>query len=102
MAELVCGPEMELAGYEPVAEAPATDAALAHIVDSDGWRVSWRSDLGDPARDHELELERRSLLAAREPGRAKIRRGFLFSELYEALPARRAAEERWTEPASTP
>lgn len=102
MAELVCGPEMELAGYEPAAEAPSADAALAHLAESDGWEVSWRSDLGDPALDHERELERRSLLHARDPDPAEVRRDFLFSELYEALPARQAARERWTEPASTP
>jgi hypothetical protein len=97
MCELACGPDMGLHGYETLTAEPDGDAALAHLVDSDGWQVSWRSDLGDPALDHEREIERRSLLAAAGADTAQLRRAFLFEQMRAAL----GTEKRWTEPAST-
>jgi len=90
LAELVCGPEMELVGYDAGARGPDEAAVLDLLVRSNGWEVSWRSDLGDPQRDYELEIARRAALAAAvEP--ATARRLFLFPEVYDALRARAPA-----------
>jgi hypothetical protein len=81
LAELVCWPELGLSGYD---RTGADGSVREHLDESDGWPVSWRSDLGDPARDHACELERARLL--REGGdAAAIRRAFLFEDVYEAL-----------------
>jgi hypothetical protein len=97
MCELVCGPDMRMSGYEPTANEPAGDAALAHLIASDAWDVSWRSDLNEPERDFENELTRRSLLGTADPDRSELRRAFLFEQLHETL----RAEESWPAPAST-
>lgn len=88
LAELVCGPDLELVGYEPLGLGD-DGAVLAHLRDADGWEMSWRSDLGDPERDLAAERERLALL---ERGAAadELRRSFLFREAYDALRARKA------------
>jgi hypothetical protein len=87
LTELVCGPDLALAGYEPLG-ARDDDAALAHLRESDGWTMSWRSDLGDPERDLAAEQERLALLERGAAGE-ELRRAFLFPEAYAALRARR-------------
>jgi len=84
LAELVCGPEMELAGYPLLGDGGPDESVLVHLVESDGWDVSWRSDLGDPQLDFALESGRRALLDG-EPDVAEIRRAFLFPEARAAL-----------------
>lgn len=90
LAELVCGPEMALVGYEPTT-AGSVDGVLEHLVASDSWPVSWRTDLGDPERDYKRELGRLELLEGRhEP--IEIRCAFLFEEVHRAI--RHTLEQR--------
>jgi hypothetical protein len=88
LAELACGPDLALAGYELLG-ARDDAAVLAHLRESDRWEVSWRSDLGDPERDLAAELERLALLDRGADG-DELRRAFLFREAYDALRARSA------------
>lgn len=88
LAELVCRPELELAGYEPATAGGPDQAVLAHLEESDRRPASWRSDLGDPVLDYRLEVERAPLLEAADPDPAAVRRAFLFREAFAALRAR--------------
>jgi hypothetical protein len=84
LVELVCGVEMQTLGYAPETAGGPDEEILTHLVESDAWPVSWRSDLGDPRRDYELELARRELLdRAGEVG--EVRRAFLFEDVHRAL-----------------
>lgn len=90
LVELVCGAEMEVAGYEPVSADggahPGPDV-LADILDADAREWSWRSDLGDPQRDFDCELSRRVMIADTDmPLHApKTRQTFLFPEALSCL-----------------
>lgn len=83
MIESVCGPEMNLFGYEDV-QCALPDAA--EFAAADPPRVSWRSDFRAPVRDAELELRRRALLMGATPSdENEIRRHFLFPNVFHAL-----------------
>jgi hypothetical protein len=88
LVEFVCGPEMGLAGYEPATDGAGLEPELLQYVIANGrQRCSWRSDFGDPQRDHGFELFRRALLEADEawldPG--LVRRSFLFEDVFRAV-----------------
>jgi hypothetical protein len=93
LAELACGPEMELVDYRLATAGAADDAVLEHLIESDRWSVSWRSDLGDSELDYALELGRQNLLD-RDADTAEVRRAFLFPEAYTALRRRLPVEAR--------
>jgi hypothetical protein len=84
LVELVCGPELALAGYEPGADDPDEDVVLAYLEEVDRNAGSWRSDLGDPRRDLECERARRRLLSDDGADTAAARRAFLFEEVFAA------------------
>jgi Sulfotransferase family len=85
LVELVCGAEMRVAGYKPVAPdggvRPGPEV-LAELVDENEREWSWRSDLGDPQRDFDCELTRRMMVGdIHAPlDAAGIRQAFLFPE----------------------
>jgi Sulfotransferase family len=85
LVELVCGAEMEVAGYEPVSSdggaRPGSDV-LADIVDANSREWSWRSDLGDPRRDFDCEVARRAMIEDADTPlhAAGTREAFLFPE----------------------
>jgi len=57
--------------------------------------VSWRSDLGDPRADLDLELARRSALASHDAVDAQlVRRLFLFPDRFDRLRSRPSTEKR--------
>jgi len=90
LVEFVCGPEMRLAGYEPVSDADSTDPGpevLDYMIENGRQPCSWRSDLGDPQLDYGFELFRRALLSAAEESLDSqlIRRSFLFEEVFRAI-----------------
>lgn len=91
MIELACGHDMRLAGYEPRSEAnaprvPPADV-LRYVIESGRRSWGWRTDFGDPQRDHGYELFRRALLDLPEPpvDVGLIRRSFLFEDVYAKL-----------------
>lgn len=96
MVDLVCGPEMRFAGYEPDrdyrVENPGPEI-LEYFIRSNREACSWRSDSGDPQRDFGNELFRYALLGVRKgiASRDMVRRCFLFEKVYELL--REAPEE---------
>ena len=90
LVEFVCGPEMRLAGYEPVSDADSTDPGpevLDYMIENGRQPCSWRSDLGDPQLDYGFELFRRALLSAAEESldAQLIRRSFLFEEVFRVI-----------------
>ena len=90
MLDFVCGPEMRLAGYEPVtdmADRSAESEVLAYMIENGRAPCSWRTDLGDPQLDYGFELFRRVLfsLDARLLDRDVVRRCFLFEEPLKRL-----------------
>jgi hypothetical protein len=94
LTDVVCGPDMELAGYCPDADTRFDDPdVLDYLLDTNDVPVNWRSDLGDPQRDYGFELFRRALLArpqsAPPPADQLVRRSFLFPEVYARLRAAR-------------
>lgn len=89
--EWLCGPDMRLAGYEPItrfAEAVEPSAAIIDFLRRESAsELNWRSDLGDPDMDIGYEIERKRLLILSSPltDAAMVRRCFLFPEVYAAL-----------------
>jgi hypothetical protein len=96
LTDLVCAPEMELAGYRPDPPSASDDRdVLEYLLDTARDPVNWRSDLGDLQQDYSFELFRRALVAlppgAARPDEPTLRRSFLFTEVYARL---RGAEAR--------
>lgn len=90
MVELVCGPEMHWLGYRTDQEAAARDPQVLEFLKQDAEaECSWRSDLGDPAQDYQMELDRRLLLSGiwAANDRALVRRHFLFEDMFDVLRA---------------
>lgn len=90
LVEFVCGPEMRLAGYEPVTDADSAEPGpevLHYMIENGQQPCSWRSDFGDPQQDYGFELFRRSLLAAdgRWLDAGLVRRSFLFERVFREL-----------------
>ncbi|MGI9539750.1 MAG: sulfotransferase family protein [Miltoncostaeaceae bacterium] len=86
MVELLCGVEMAAVGYDPVLRMRYRPHELARSALVADGRASWgwRSDLGDPVAEHDLELRRRE--QARDPdiSERSIRSAFLFPEAHPA------------------
>lgn len=91
LVELVCGPEMALEGYAPSGAEAAEDELLALLEEDSRRTVSWRSDLGDPARDLALEFERRDAVERGSYPEGRERPLFLFSAARESVMAARSA-----------
>ncbi|MCA9290945.1 MAG: sulfotransferase [Phycisphaerales bacterium] len=90
VVELVCGPDMPAAGYEPDETNIRPDGALvAALVDASTRYAAWRTTLGDPSADLGAELLRRALLAldGRTLDDGVLRRAFLFRSAHEGLRA---------------
>jgi len=90
LVEFICGPEMELAGYEQAAPVGETwpDALVSdYLMHDQQGSFNWRSDFGDPQKDYGYELFRRALLSLPSPAHdeALIRRSFLFTEVFRRL-----------------
>lgn len=90
--EYLCGPELELVGYQTFTDlaAPSREVSpdvTARLLEDHTRYCNWRSDLGDPLLDLGLEGVRRQLLTMTEPCEDKnlIRRAFLFEDTYHAL-----------------
>lgn len=95
--ECLCGPEMQVEGYEPVNPWPIRpDAAVRRVATrADENPGSWRSDGADVAGGLAAEEARWNMLASRGAvTNADIRRHFLFEDHFEklnaAVPERRA------------
>lgn len=91
LIDFICGPEMQLLGYETVTltanqwpDPEIFDFLLAsHQAD-----YNWRSDLGDLQQDYGFELFRYALLSLPDTTSldlALIRRSFLFTEVFTQL-----------------
>jgi hypothetical protein len=98
MITLVCGAEMQLLGYCDDQEIIAEDSGILDFLAQDAVAAcSWRSDLGDPHLDYQMELHRRALLSGAIPAtdRQHVRRNFLFEDMFELLRSpQRAAHDR--------
>jgi hypothetical protein len=90
LVDLVCGPEMRLAGYVPLEtfrnQWPPSDI-LDYLLASEQDYASWRSDSGDVLTDYGSELFRLSMSDAPESSLNPdlIRRAFLFDAVYRAV-----------------
>jgi hypothetical protein len=87
--ELICGPDMELAGYSPVTNNSsnlANPEVLSFLINDDKTENSWRSDFGDIQLDYGFELFRRSTLKMDDDLPVSlVRRSFLFEDVYDRL-----------------
>ena len=90
LANLVCGPEMGLVGYETTTETddrwPEPDV-LDYLVQANEGDYSWRSDTGDPQQDYGFELFRKALLplSNRSLDTGLVRRSFLFTDVFDEI-----------------
>jgi len=91
LTDMVCGPEMSLAGFSPDEVGVGDPDVLDYLVDTHEAPVNWRTDLGDLQQDYGFELFRQALLArsrvSAAPAQSAIRRSFLFPEVYARLRA---------------
>lgn len=95
LVELACTPELRLEGYPAPGGRPDLDAILTLLMEEDSAPVSWRSDLGDPRADLDLELARRSTLASHDAVDAQlVRRLFLFPDCFDRLRSHPSTEKR--------
>jgi hypothetical protein len=87
LSDLVCGPEMRLFGYEPVAQSAAGEGeALEFLLRDDRAELSWRSDLGDIQQDYGFELFRAATArSSAVMDETILRRCFLFTSVCDAL-----------------
>jgi hypothetical protein len=86
LADLVCGPEMRLFGYEPSSHAPDSTALLEFLLRDDAECHSWRSDLQDIQQDFGFELFRAALAGAQHiMDQRALRRSFLFPSVSKAV-----------------
>ena len=87
LVELVCGPEMGLLGYRADGEATEFSEVLEFFMQDHEKPCSWRSDLGYPHLDFQMELERRTLLSGTNVvgDRQGLRRNFLFEDMFKLL-----------------
>jgi hypothetical protein len=93
MVDFVCGPEMELVGYEPMTpfadEWPDPEVLEYFIQDNRDHKeyCNWRSDFDDPQQDYGFELFRRALLALPDHylDVDMVRRSFLFEDVFTEL-----------------
>lgn len=92
LIDFVCGPDMALHGYAPVASpSPDSRSLLRAFLEGNEAHASWRSDLGDVQQDLGFELFRRALLQSDAvPDPDTLRRSFLFEDVYEELRKRGA------------
>ncbi len=92
LVELVCGPEMELLGYDACGEADTSNEEILAAMNRDNRKaVSWRSDLGNAGKDYGHEIFRRALLTQDlgNDGARLVRQAFLFPEVFQQLRASR-------------
>ncbi len=91
LVELVCWPDMELFGYQPLSGDPASlprdpQVALTYARQEQG-RFSWRSDQGQPVLELGAELTRRLLLELPTEALTSslVEAAFLFPEIHASL-----------------
>jgi hypothetical protein len=86
-ADFLCGPEMLLTPYRPMAK-PDPKHVLEFFVEADKRPSAWRSDSGDVLRDFGCELVRLTMVCSDRPYESGlIRRCFLLEETYAAIRA---------------
>jgi hypothetical protein len=91
--EWLCGPEMRLAGYEPLSTSATdpspSDEIVAYLIRESAAPSNWRSDLGNPLQDVGFELLRRRLIgpAGEVADESVLRRCFLFADMRHRLAA---------------
>ena len=96
ITELVCGPEMKLAGYE-LEQAPS-EVSRPYLVDAlekvNRRDYCWRSDLRSPQRDIDCEFERLEMVrATRNESETRQETHFLFSHVLDALQDQMASRD---------
>lgn len=84
--DFLCGPEMRLAGFEPMNDVTGHDTdVLNYLISANKEYMNWRSDIGEIQQDYGFELFRHSLLQAGTIDDAEmLEKCFLFPEVYHA------------------
>ncbi len=87
LIEFVCGPELELMGYQlqNTSFDVFPDVAFETHVRNHTSCQGWRTDNEDPTMDFGFELLRRSILKSKTDNPELIKKCFLFPEIYESL-----------------
>lgn len=83
--DFLCGPEMRLAGFEPMHSITGPDPdVFNYLMSANKEYMNWRSDIGDLQQDYGFELFRHAML---QDGNVDddqlLRRSFLFPEVYQ-------------------